>query len=77
VGIPRIYIYCDITVTCECHISNTSNMFEDSPVHIDRILAIKATVDDMRSRNEATHRLLQGVLDRLGPAQAQNVPDPI
>ena len=52
-------------------------MFEDSPVHIDRILAIKATVDDMRSRNEATHRLLQGVLDRLGPAQAQNVPDPI
>jgi len=24
VGIPRIYIYCDITVTCEYHISNTS-----------------------------------------------------
>ena len=45
-------------------------MFEDSPVHVDCILTIKAMVDDMRSQNKATHRLLQDILDRLGPAQA-------
>jgi len=44
-------------------------MFKDSPVHVDRILAIEATVD-MRSQNEATHRLLQDILNKLGPAQA-------
>jgi len=47
-----------------------SDMFEDSLIHVDRILAIEAMVDDMRSQNEATHRLLQDVLDKLGPAQA-------
>jgi len=47
-------------------------MFEDSPVHVNHVLAIKATVDDMRSQNEATHRLLQDVLDKLGPAQARS-----
>jgi len=54
-----------------------SDMLEDSPIHIDCILAIEATVDDMRSQNEATHRLLQDVLDKLSPAQARNVPNPI
>ena len=52
-------------------------MLEDSLIHVDRILAIEVTVDDMRSQNEATHRLLQDVLDKLGPAQAGNVPNPI
>ena len=52
-------------------------MLEDSPIHVDRILAIEATVDDIRNQNEATHRLLQDVLDKLGPAQARKVPDPI
>jgi len=47
-----------------------ADMFEDSLVHVDHIKAIKATVDDMRSQNEATHRLLQDVLDKLGPTQA-------
>jgi len=47
-----------------------SDMLEDSLIHIDRILAIKAMVDDMRSQNEATHRLLQDILNKLGPAQA-------
>ena len=41
-----------------------SNMLEDSPIHVDHILAIEATVDDMRSQNEATYRLLQDVLNR-------------
>jgi len=44
-------------------------MFEDSPIHVDHILA-EATVDNMRSQNEATHRLLQDILDKLSPAQA-------
>jgi len=52
-------------------------MFEDSPIHVNHILAIEATVDDMRSQNEATHRLSQDVLDKLSPTQARNVPDPI
>jgi len=51
-------------------------MIEDSPVNADRLLAIEATVDDMRSKNEATHQLLQTILDRLGPPQAQNAPIP-
>jgi len=54
-----------------------SDMLEDSPIHVNCILAIEATVDNMRSQNKATHRLLQDVLDKLGPAQARNVPDPI
>jgi len=54
-----------------------SDMLEDSLIHIGCILAIEATVDDMRSQNEATHRLLQDVLDKLSPTQARNVPNPI
>ena len=48
-----------------------SHRFEDSLIHVDRILAIEAIVDNMRSQNEATHRLLQDVLNKLGPAQAR------
>ena len=54
-----------------------SNMIKDSLIHVDHILAIEAMVDNMRSQNEATHRLLQDVLNKLSPTQAQNVPDPI
>jgi len=52
-------------------------MSEDSPVHADRLLAIEATVDEMKGTNEATHQLLQSILDRLGPTQAQNAPIPL
>ena len=45
-------------------------MIEDSLIHVDCILTIEATVDDMRSQNEAIHRLLQDVLNKLGPTQA-------
>ena len=48
-------------------------MLDDSPVHIDCVIAIEATMDEMRSQHEATHQLLQDVLDRLSPAPAQNV----
>ena len=50
-----------------------SDMFDDSSVHINHIIAIEATMDEMRSQHKATHQLLQDVLDRLSPAQAQNV----
>jgi hypothetical protein len=52
-------------------------MIEDQPVHMDRVRAIEATMDEMKSQHEATHQLLQDVLARLGPAQAQNVQDPL
>jgi len=55
----------------------SSDMIKDSLIHVNCILAIEATVDDMRSQNESTHRLLQDVLNKLGPAQARNVPDSI
>jgi len=52
-------------------------MIEDQPVHMDRVCAIEATMDEMKSQHEATHQLLQDVLARLGPVQAQNVQDPL
>jgi len=54
-----------------------SDMIEDQPVHMDRVHAIEATMDEMKSQHEATHQLLQDVLARLGPAQAQNIQDPL
>jgi len=54
-----------------------SDMIEDQPVHMDRVRAIEATIDEMKSQHEATHQLLQDVLARLGPTQAQNVQDPL
>jgi len=49
-----------------------SDMIEDQPVH-----AIEATMDEMKSQHEATHQLLQDVLARPIPTQAQNVQDPL
>jgi len=54
-----------------------SNMIEDQLVHMDRVRAIEATMDEMKSQHEATHQLLQDVLARLSPTQAQNVQDPL
>jgi len=54
-----------------------SDMIEDQPVHMDHVHAIEATMDEMKSQHEATHQLLQDILARLGPAQAQNVQDPL
>jgi len=39
-----------------------SDMIEDQPVHMDRVCAIEATMDEMKSQHEATHQLLQDVL---------------
>ena len=44
-------------------------MIEDQLVHMDRVCAIEATMDEMKSQHEATHQLLQDVLARLGPVR--------
>jgi len=49
-----------------------SGMTDDQPVH-----AIEATMDEMKSQHKATHQLLQDILTRPGPTQAQNVQDPL
>jgi len=54
-----------------------SDMIEDQLVHMDHIHTIKATMHEMKSQHEATHQLLQDILARLGPTQAQNVQDPL
>jgi len=52
-----------------------SDIIDNQPVHMNRVTAIKATMDEMKSQHEATHQLLQNLIARLGPAQAQNVQD--
>ena len=54
-----------------------SDMINDQLVHMDHVHAIEATMDEIKSQHEATHQLLQDVLTRLGPTQAQNVQDPL
>ena len=54
-----------------------SDIIDDQLVHMDCIITIEATMDEMKSQHEATHQLLQDLLARLGPAQAQNVQDPL
>jgi hypothetical protein len=46
-------------------------MYEEVSPPVECILA----VEDMRGQSEATHLLLQDLIQRLGPAQAQNAPD--
>jgi len=43
---------------------------------MDRVIAIEATMDEMKSQHEATHQMLQDVLTRLGPVPTRNVQDP-
>jgi len=52
-------------------------MAEDEPVHIGRVLTLKTSVNKMKSRHEATHELLQNLIDRLSPTQALNVHSPV
>ena len=44
-----------------------SDMIDDRPVSMDRVITIEATMDEMKSQHEATHQMLQDVLTRLGP----------
>src|SRR6266545_3117277 len=52
-----------------------SDMYEEASPPVECILAIEAAVEDMRGQSEVTHLLLQDLIQRLDPAQAQNVPD--
>jgi len=40
------------------------------------VRAIESALEEVKGLNKATQLLLQALLERLGPAQAQNVPDP-
>ena len=55
----------------------THEMIDDEPAHIGRLVALETSVDEMKSQHEATHVLLQSILERLGPAQAQKAPPPV
>ena len=55
----------------------THEMAEDEPDHIGRVIALEASIDEMKSQNDATHELLQSLVERLGPAQAQNAQSPV
>ncbi len=52
-------------------------MVEDEPTHIGQVLALETSVDKMKSRHEATHELLQNLINRLGPVQALKVHSPM
>ena len=57
-----------------------SDMNEDRLVPGDRLSNLELAMDDMRSRNDATQKLLQTLLERMGTApalQTQNELDPI
>ena len=53
-----------------------SEMIDDSPADFGRLINLEGAVDDLRSQHEATHAVLKDILSRLGPAQAQNTPNP-
>jgi len=44
---------------------------------MDRVIAIEATMDEMKSQHEATHQMLQDILTRLGPIPTRDVQDPL
>ena len=44
---------------------------------MDQVVAIEATMDEIKSQHEAIHQLLQNLITRLGPTQAQDVQDHI
>jgi len=52
-------------------------MIDDQPVSMNRVIAIEATMDKMKSQHEATHQMLQDVLTRLGPVPTRDVQDPL
>ena len=54
-----------------------SDMINDQPVCMGRVIAIEATMDEMKSQHEATHLMLQDVLTRLGPVPTRDVQDPL
>ena len=58
-------------------IDMTHEMVKDESAHIGRVLALKTSLDEMKSQYEATHELLQNLINRLVPVQALNVHSPV
>ncbi len=54
-----------------------SNMIDDQLVRMGHVIAIEATMDEMKSQHEATHQMLQDVLTGLGPVPTRDVQDPL
>jgi len=54
-----------------------SDMIDDRPVSMNCIIAIEATMDEMKSQHGATHQMLQDILTRLGPVLTRDVQDPL
>src|SRR6266540_7423884 len=52
-------------------------MVEDESAHISRVLALKTSLDKVKSQHKATHELLQNLINRLGPVHALNMHSPI
>jgi len=55
---------------------STSEMFYDSPADLGCLINLEGAMDDLHSQHKATHTILQDILSRLSPAQAQNTPNP-
>ena len=49
----------------------------DEPSYIGRVLALENLIEEMKSRHDATRELLQNLVEKLGPAQAQNAQSPV
>ncbi len=47
-----------------------SDMNEDHPVPGDRLSTLELTMEDMRSQNDATQKLLQTLFKRMGSTPA-------
>jgi len=56
---------------------STSEMIDDSPADLGHLINLEGAVDDLHSQHKATHAVLQDILSRLGPVQAQNAPNPL
>jgi len=50
-----------------------SDMIDDQPFSMNRVIAIEATMDEMKSQHRATHQMLQDVLTRLGAVPTRDV----
>jgi len=48
-------------------------MIDDQPFSMNRVIAIEATMDEMKSQHRATHQMLQDVLTRLGAVPTRDV----
>ena len=70
--IGRFRLPLDSSASAYCSAPMSPSNMTDDTAHIGCVLALETAMDEIKSQNEATHHLLQSVLNRLGPSQAQN-----